>query len=137
MRQRHRSFRLTQPEYMEGKRVKPRLRYLTYVSFLLILIVVFMCFLGSLLIEIHFGGPPAGWAGVLNIGAIIVMLRLVVYLTIFILRRLFVWLDLMTLNEAKSFPPPRNGWPENWLEPIPVIHNNETESIQVSKRGRS
>ena len=131
MRQRHRSFVLTQPEYMKGKRVKPRLRYLAYASAFFVLVEVLACFIGSIILYANLGRPLGGWVGVVISVAILLVLRLIAHLTFFILRKLFVRLDFMTPDEAQSFPPPRNGWPESWLEPMPTKHDNASQKAPL------
>ena len=44
----HRSFRLTPPEYMRGKQVKPRLRLVAYGSYLVAIAVVLLTYFGQI-----------------------------------------------------------------------------------------
>lgn len=102
MSRRHRSFVLTQPEYMEGKRVIPRLRYLAYASIFFVLVEVIVCFAGGFIVAENFGGPRGGWIGVAIFGVMLFMIRLIAHLTFFALGKLFVRLDLLTPDQAQS-----------------------------------
>jgi hypothetical protein len=112
----HKSFRATRPPYMEGKRVKRRLVAITWASLILALAIGLLGVLSVVLLLEWMGG--AGRFGLLATAMILVGWVSGVYLSLFVLKALFVRLGWMTTEEAKSFPL-RKGewWPESWLEP--------------------
>jgi hypothetical protein len=123
---RHMSFRLTPPGYMYGKRVKPHLRVLAYVS------VVCMAVTGILVLAalIAFATVPAG-AFLLNSPWLCILLTLVlphlaIWLVCAALRQLYVKNGLMTRDEALDFPV-RGRWPDSWLEPTSTSADSDGE----------
>jgi hypothetical protein len=77
----HRSFVLTQPEYMRGKRVKPHLRYLAYASDLFIIVEIFACYVGAFIVVENLGGLPGGLSGTVILIAILLLPHPVGHLT--------------------------------------------------------
>ena len=121
MWQNHRSFALTKPEYMRGKRVKRRLLLVTYASYLIVIIAMFLLSIELFLVILGWGGFPGGlWGTILLVGVLLVP-HLFTHLILIALKRPFLSLGFLTLDEAKSFPPGSlRCWPESWLESLPT-----------------
>jgi hypothetical protein len=113
----HRSFRTTPPAYMEGRRVKRRLGVIYWASIILALGAGSLAAVSVFLLLQGMGG--GGPFGLLAEALILLGFVTAVYLVLFFSKALFVRLDWMTPEEAKSFPL-RKGewWPESWLEPV-------------------
>ena len=112
----HRSFRPTPPPYMEGRRVKRRLLAISWASCILALAAALLTAVFVLSAIARMGAAnrlvPFGRLLLCAAGGI------AAYLTLFVLRPLFVSLGWMTPEEAKPFMQLRGGWPESWLEPV-------------------
>ncbi len=112
----HKSFRLTPEPYMRGKRVKPRLRLLAYISCSCAVGVALLSAAGGVL----FLATPAGipmrnsvWGNcLLGIGIPCCMGMLVYFIFKLFCRRF----GLMSPEEARDFPFSRR-YPDSWLEP--------------------
>ena len=131
MQGRHRSFRPTQPEYMRGKRVKRRLCILAYASSLLAVAVLFLTLVASWVIVDNQIGIPAGPPGARDLallGTCLVLAVAMGYLTYFALKRLFIRLGFLTLDEA-SFFPIKGDWPESWLEPTLKCDSDSRDNV--------
>ncbi len=122
---RHRSFWPSSPFYMEGRRVKRRLRWITYPTYLIALAVALLTAGVVLFATPRMHQVPGGalgrllsvlWEVLSTLGSVLVAYCLMLLL----LKILFVRLGWMTREEAKPFPwdMPMDGWPESWLEPI-------------------
>jgi hypothetical protein len=116
MHKRHRTFALTGPDYMEGKRVKPRLRNLAYATYLIVGVATFLFLIGLFVVLQGLGGLPGGLSGTVLLVLVLLTPHSLGYLIPIVLKSLFLRLGLLTLDEAVSFPP-WCAWPENWLEP--------------------
>ncbi len=110
-----RSFRITPPPYMLGKRVKTRLRVLMFSSWLFTLVIALLSAAGvSLLVEGPMGAPIRNSAlicGILFFGIPYVIAHLILRA----LRMMYTRFGLMTQEEALDFPF-RGRWPDSWLE---------------------
>ena len=115
MHERHRTFALTPPDHSRGRRVKPRLLYVTWGYTVTMLSAAVATWL--LLIQLFCVFQDWGVCEDILIGASWGTVLLVGLGTVIALKRLFVRFGLLTREEANSFPPVR-GWPESWLEPI-------------------
>lgn len=125
VRFKHKSFHLTSPPYMHGRRVKPRLRVISYLSCICSLVLVLL----SAVAVILFVAAPVGaplrnsvWGSLLFFGVPFLIVNLV-FLAIKVFCRRY---GLMTQEEARDFPF-RGHWPESWLEPIEGGEKNENE----------
>jgi hypothetical protein len=127
--QRHRSFRLTQPEYMRGKRMKWRLVFLTWLSSLLSIAVTVLSLFGCVTLRDFLAGAAA-WPAALDVVAVCTSFVVAIFagfLTYLGLKRLYVRKGLLSPEEARSFGEKRH-WPdESWLEPKP---GSTTESAE-------
>ena len=120
MRPQHRSFRLTPPAYMEGRRVKPRLKWLVYGGSCLSVAVMLLAYAAAVYFVFPLDGPAFGRIGGM-VGPIAVLLIALVsyFLTMIGFRWLAVRLGWMTPNESKGFfLTEHSRWPEAWLEPL-------------------
>ena len=112
---RHRSFRLTPPPYMKGKRVKPRLVLIANVSQLA---GVAAMFLSAFLVpyELLSIRDPSPSVVMLLVALVFGSLCAVFCLTLLGSLTLFRLVGLMTQEEARHFPYRR--YHDSWLEPI-------------------
>ena len=110
----HRSFRLSQPEYMRGRRVKPRLRLLTYFASLLAVGVALLSGFGVLLL---LALPVAAQvrSSVFGFFLVLVVSATMARLTYFVVKKAYIRFGLMTSREADCLPI-RERWPDCWLE---------------------
>jgi hypothetical protein len=122
---RHRSFRGTPPSYMEGKRVKPRLRLIRQGVGAVALLAAF----GAVAASIALGCSqrvPDGLLAVLFCG-----IPVAAYiLTVLVSQWGFVRLGWMTAEEASAFFPGSGRLPDSWLEEVkegkPVTRNQRS-----------
>ena len=119
-RSRHRSFRLTPPVGMEGKRVKPRLRIFAWVEMVVVLTVLF-----SAAAAVMFIGLPYSGCGQFSARqefalefAFFVTLLISVLLGRVMLLVLAVRVGWISSEEAWARWTDSRSWPEEWLEPI-------------------
>lgn len=109
---------------MHGKRVKPRLRVIAYLS-AVCMVATSILVLAAL---VGFVTTPAGtfvrdsaWLCILlSVGLPYLAARLVCVA----LRLLYVRYGLMTRREAQDFPF-RGRWPDSWLEPTSASYAEE------------
>lgn len=121
MPNRHRSFRLTVPEYQHGKRVKRRLWYLSCGTTSVQLAAMYLMVFGSFAVIDALGGLPAEpWGSVILLLMLLTPFILSVWICI-VLRRLFLRFGWLSPEEAKEFFWSEQGanWPASWLEPVP------------------
>ena len=111
----HKSFRLTAPRYMRGKRVKPRLVFLSLIASACAVGMALLSLLGVILFLTTPAGARIGdsWNILLGtLGPPFVVVSVLLAFRVFYAR-----VGLMTLDEASDFP--FNGrYPDSWLEPI-------------------
>lgn len=112
----HRSLRGTPPPYMQGKRVKRRLRVLSYVNALVVLATLTLTYFGQVWALSHFG-YHADRRGlvflVFTFGPLVAA-----YLASTVFWSLSVRCGWMTPEEARSRRDRlRRGPPKGWLEP--------------------
>ncbi len=115
----HRSFRLTHPEYMRGKRTKRRLVILNWLSSLLSIAVALLTLFGCMAILDDFRPGPAG-RGAFDVAIMATSYGLAAFAgfqTFAIAKKIFIRQGLLSSEEARSFGEKRD-WPdESWLEP--------------------
>ena len=134
MSQKSKSFRLTTPDYMRGKRVMPGLRWV-YHS---ISIVTLGAFAAALVMGFRmafddralFGSPVAENIMIIGICA------LAYSLPMFGLPRLFARLGVITREQAEDFFHSFRRWPESWLESIPDSPKNRPSDDSSDPPGR-
>lgn len=107
------SFRLTPPAYMEGKRVRPRLLLFGYARSLSGLAVLVLAYFGQIWAMCRFGVQPASppWQ-------VVVFMTIpwaAAYVTWIAFTSFSVKLGWLTPEEARTIHFRR--WPESWLEP--------------------
>ncbi|MHB8901765.1 MAG: hypothetical protein ACYC6Y_23665 [Thermoguttaceae bacterium] len=108
----HRSFRVSSLSGVERRRVKRRLLWIAFSSFVLGITVMFLAFLAVISVA-----PQRGvWLVVTLYGVPV----LVYTLTLLLSKTLCLRLGWMTEEEARPFPfgMRKNRWPASWLEPV-------------------
>jgi hypothetical protein len=104
----HRSFRLSPLPRVGGQRIKRRLLWIAYSSYLLGITVTFLALL-AVIYTIPRRWQLAGYGVIL-----------VYPLTLHLLKTLYLRLGWMTEEEARPFPfdMRTDSWPASWLEPV-------------------
>lgn len=118
----HRSFRLSHPAHVEGKRVKRRLLWIVCLTYLVSCLVALGAMVLTALTFFHFAGPTEDlpgrvfWAPLLFVGPPVAAFCL----ALFVFKVVFVRFGWMTREEARPFPFQirSHRWPGSWLEPI-------------------
>ncbi len=118
----NRSFRLASPAYMIGKRVKPRLRWLTVAGSAFAVAAWIGAIIGTMwaIFRFRFVAVDSIVPLLVLIGVSFVVSRLAPLVFAFS----SVILGWMTRKEAGEFLTRRRRWPETWLEPV-----DQSESI--------
>lgn len=123
----HRSFRITPPSHMEGKRVKRRLLWSAYLGYVAGGLVALAVMVLTVLRIGHLKPAEAGVPGDRLWESLLIMgLPLGAYcVALLAAKAVFVRLGWMTRQEAQPFPfrMQTHRWPDSWLEPL-----DETES---------
>jgi len=130
---RHRSFRLTPPDYMRGKRVKPHLRVISHISAVCMLATIVLV-LAAL---VEFCTTPAGARFLQNSPWLCILLSLglpylAARLVCIALKSFCERYGLMTQEEAQDFPF-RGRWPDSWLEPASTAADSDESSKPAAK----
>jgi hypothetical protein len=137
--EKHRSFRVTPPWHMEGKRVKRRLLWSAYLGYLAgglgALAVMVLTVLGIARLKPAEAGVPGDriWESLLIMG-----LPLGAYcLALLAARGVFVRLGWMTREEAQPFPfrMQTHRWPDSWLEPLDERESPERDAPEERAAG--
>lgn len=117
MSHKSRSFRLTMPDYMRGKRVVPIVRWVYYFISLITVAALGAALVTALRLVID--GQVLFGSAVAENAVIIGIIALAYLVPIFGLPRLFARFGVLTRSQAEDFRGWRSRWPESCLEPMP------------------
>ncbi len=116
----HRSFRLTPPYYMRGRRVKRRLFWFYFGVGMLTLLALVVPFVIGFFVCVHFPFLTGRWIGEALAVFVCPLLSFVGLLWCsYRLPNLLSRMGILTDEEARGFPRGnRSRWPESWLEDV-------------------